>query len=1291
MRHQLKLRGHSCGRLCGLGISVVFLLALLPGRAFSDSCIWYSQCGIASGDKRYNCQYNGSAIPLPKEGYDLVQELCPGFFFENVSLCCDVQQLQILKSSLELPLQFLSRCPSCFHNFINLFCELTCSPHQSEFLNITQTQPYNDPVTKEKKTSIVELQCYIGKKFANDMYNACKDVEAPSSNIKALGLLCGKDIKDCNATNWIQYMFSKDNGQIPFNIIPIFSDVPVHGMIPMNNATKGCNESVDDTTGPCSCQDCSIVCGPKPVPPPPPAPWLLLGLDAMCVIMWITYTAFLLIFFAVVCGVWCYRKRYFVSEYTPIDGNIAYSVNSHQNTGEATWCERFGEKFENALRVTFTSWGAFCVRNPRPVILFSLVIIVMCSSGLAFFKITTNPVDLWSAPNSQARREKEYFDTNFGPFFRTEQLIIQAVNTTPEIYSPFLPGPDVPFGPPLTKHILHQILDLQNGIENITASYQNETVMLKDICLAPLAPYNNNCTILSVLNYFQNSHSLLDAHVADEFYTYADFHSHFLYCVRAPASLNDTSLLHTPCLGTFGGPVFPWLVMGGYDNENYNNATALVITFPVINYYNDTEKIMKVLAWEKEFINFVKNYDNPNLTISFSAERSIEDEINRESNSDVHTVVISYVVMFVYISLALGHIKSAARFLVDSKISLGIAGILIVLSSVACSLGIFSYFGVPLTLIVIEVIPFLVLAVGVDNIFIIVQTFQRDERLQDETLDKQIGRILGEVAPSMFLSSFSETVAFFLGSLSTMPAVRSFSLFAAVAVFIDFLLQITFFVSLLGLDIKRQESNRCDVLCCIKGREEISSSHHSKSMLFQFFKNIYSPFLLKDWMRPIIISIFVGVLSFSIAVVNKVEIGLDQRLSMPDDSYLIVYFNDLGKYLHAGPPVYFVLKEGHNYTTPDGQNMVCGGMGCDNNSLVQQVFEAAEISSYTRISYAPSSWIDDYFDWIKPQSSCCRTYNTTGAFCNASVVNPSCVRCRPLTKEGKQRPEGEDFMKFLPMFLSDNPNPKCGKGGHAAYSSAVNFIHNSSEIGATYFMTYHTVLKTSADFIDALKKARIIAYNITEAMVHKVKNAEVFPYSIFYVFYEQYLTIVDDTIFNLGVSLGSIFIVTMVLLGFEIWAAIIVSFTIAMILVNMFGVMWLWGISLNAVSLVNLVMSCGISVEFCSHVTRAFTISTKATRVERAEEALSQMGSCVFSGITLTKFGGIVVLAFSKSQIFQIFYFRMYLTMVLLGATHGLIFLPVLLSYIGPSINKAKVRAAQERNKGTEREKLLFF
>ncbi|XP_028284138.1 NPC intracellular cholesterol transporter 1 [Parambassis ranga] len=1261
---------------------VFFFTVLLSGGYLrwveAQHCVWYGECGESEKvpGKKYNCNYTGPPRPLQPDGYQLLTELCPGYDYGNRSLCCDVTQLHTLKGSLQLPLQFLSRCPACFFNLMNLFCELTCSPHQSQFVNATE---FNG-------TNVVAVDYYIGQTFANAMYNACKDVQAPSSNVKALSLLCGKDAKECNATNWIQYMFNINNGQTPFPINPIFSDVEVSGHAPMNNKTYACTEGLEDGSGPCSCQDCTKACGPKPIPPPLPPPWTILGMDAMTVIMWISYMAFLLVFVGAVLGAWCYRKRTIMSEYGPIlDSNNPLSLNSdNPDQVNASCCETLGERFENFLRTLFSIWGSFCVQHPSVVILGSLILVVASSAGLVYMRITTDPVELWSSPTSQARQEKDYFDSHFGPFFRTAQLILTTPLNDTYMYSPYFGGSDVPFGAILGKDMLHQVLDLQLEIEGLVATYEGQNVTLKDICLAPLAPYNNNCTILSVLNYFQNSHAMLDKSIGDEFFVYADFHSHFLYCVSAPASLNDTTPLHDPCLGTYGGPVFPWLALGGYDGTNYNNATALVITFPINNYLNDSVRLGKAQAWEKEFIQFMKNFKNPNLTIAFNAERSVEDEINRESNSDISTIVISYAIMFIYISLALGHINSFRRLMVDSKISLGLAGILIVLSSVSASLGIFSYAGIPLTLIVIEVIPFLVLAVGVDNIFIIVQTYQRDERMPQEELHQQIGRILGDVAPSMFLSSFSETVAFFLGALSNMPAVRTFSLFAGLAVFIDFLLQISCFVSLLGLDVKRQEGNRLDIMCCVK----LPDSQEAKTdgFLFRFFKKIYAPFILKEWVRPIIVAVFVGILSFSIAVVNKVEIGLDQKLSMPDDSYVLDYFKNLSEYLYTGPPVYFVVEEGLNYSSPEGQNVVCGGVGCNNNSLVQQVYSASLISNYSSIAYTPSSWLDDYFDWVKPQSTCCRYYNTSGSFCNASVVNPSCVSCRPMTSSGKQRPEGEDFMRFLPMFLSDNPSVKCGKGGHAAYATAVDLYPGDTGVGATYFMTYHTILKESPDYIHALKMARILAKNISESIDHKV-----FAYSVFYVFYEQYLTIAYDTALNLCASLAAIFVVTTVLLGFELWSAVVVSLTIAMILVNMFGVMWLWGISLNAVSLVNLVMSCGISVEFCSHIVRAFSISVKKNRVERAEEALAHMGSSVFSGITLTKFGGILILALSKSQIFQVFYFRMYLAIVLLGATHGLIFLPVLLSYIGPSVNKAKVFAANKRYAGTERERLLNY
>ena len=69
----------------------------------------------------------------------------------------------------------------------------------------------------------------------------------------------------------------------------------------------------------------------------------------------------------------------------------------------------------------------------------------------------------------------------------------------------------------------------------------------------------------------------------------------------------------------------------------------------------------------------------------------------------------------------------------------------------------------------------------------------------------------------MLLSSVSESTCFFLGALSDMPAVRAFALYAGMALAVDFLMQITCFVALISLDMMRQENNRYDIICCVKG------------------------------------------------------------------------------------------------------------------------------------------------------------------------------------------------------------------------------------------------------------------------------------------------------------------------------------------------------------------------------------------------------------------------------------------------------------------------------------------
>lgn len=63
--------------------------------------------------------------------------------------------------------------------------------------------------------------------------------------------------------------------------------------------------------------------------------------------------------------------------------------------------------------------------------------------------------------------------------------------------------------------------------------------------------------------------------------------------------------------------------------------------------------------------------------------------------------------------------------------------------------------------------------------------------------------------------------------------------------------------------------------------------------MYRVFKQYYAPRIINDYVRPLVIFIFVTWLAASIALIPYVKIGLEQNITMPKDSYMTDYFASL--------------------------------------------------------------------------------------------------------------------------------------------------------------------------------------------------------------------------------------------------------------------------------------------------------------------------------------------------------------------------------------------------------------
>jgi len=1188
----------------------------------------------------------GSQLPCPDNGpaeepddalREQLVELC-GPKWSTGPVCCLPEQVAALKKSLSTANQIIASCPACKDNFYNLFCTFTCSPDQSLFINVTKT------MEKNGKTLVTELDQLISEGYGTGFYNSCKDVKFGPTNSRAMDLI-GGGAK--NYSQMLEFLGKERLGGSPFQInFPTEYKEPGMGALPAK--ARKCND--EDPNFRCPCVDCPSVC-PK-LPEIEEAGSCHVG--KLPCLSFASIFAYSVLFFsaaAAVVGHVAYQRHTkrrterlrLLADAAPSDDedeghlteNGAMFDRPQKTYIVNTWCD-----------AAFSRLGHTAARFPAITIFTSVVLVVILSLGWFHFEIEKDPARLWVSPTSAAAKEKAFFDSNFGPFYRAEKVFL--VNDT---------NPSGP-GPVLSKDTLVWWMSVEKSIREVHGSKFGST--LNDLCLKPTG---DACVVQTVSAYFED-----DPYNVDD-----DWKDRLRECAESPVE----------CRPEYGQPLEPNMIMGGYpESGDPTEAAAMTVTWVLNNFPEGSPELARAMDWEEAMKNRILSLQDEvkerGLRLSFSTEISLEQELNKSTNTDAKIIVISYIIMFLYASVALGSttlsmkdlLRNPAISLVESKFTLGVVGIVIVLMSITSSIGLFSWAGLRATLIIVDVIPFIVLAVGVDNIFLIVHEFERvNISHPDEVVEIRISKALGRMGPSILFSAITETISFALGAFVGMPAVRNFAIYAAGAVFINAILQVTMFISVLTLNQIRVEDSRADCFPCVQvksARIHLSNNNGNgaryyeapeESLLQQFIRKTYAPRLLGKKTKAVIVMVFLGIFAAGVALIPEVELGLDQRVAIPDDSYLIPYFNDLYDYFDAGPPVYFVTKE-FNATKRTHQEEVCARWNtCSQMSLANILEQERKREEISYIASPAASWIDDFFQWLNPANDRC------------------CVAGRKPCLAGRWNgtlagmPEGEEFTQYLDKFLHSPTNERCSLGGQASYGSAVVVDADRNTVPASHFRTAHSPLRSQEDFIKAYASARRISNEINANT-----GLEVFPYSVFYVFFDQYATIVSLTAALLGSAIGIIFLVSSVLLGSFITAGI-VAFTVVMVIVDIIGAMAIMGVSLNAVSLVNLIICVGIAVEFCAHIARAFMFPSK-TFMERAKNrfrgrdarawtALTNVGGSVFSGITVTKILGVTVLAFTRSKIFEIYYFRVWLALVVFAASHALVFLPVALSLFG--------------------------
>lgn len=161
-------------------------------------------------------------------------------------------------------------------------------------------------------------------------------------------------------------------------------------------------------------------------------------------------------------------------------------------------------------------------------------------------------------------------------------------------------------------------------------------------------------------------------------------------------------------------------------------------------------------------------------------------------------LTITFVGLFLYVYFSVRKIE-----FIKSKLGLAACAVLTIGGSLAMSMGICFFFGFSLSLQGKEIFPYLVIIVGLENVLVLTKSVTSTDSRLDVKI--RLAQGLSKEGWSITKNLLTEITILTVSFFTFVPFIQEFSIFMIVSLISDYFIQMAFFATILGVDVRRME------------------------------------------------------------------------------------------------------------------------------------------------------------------------------------------------------------------------------------------------------------------------------------------------------------------------------------------------------------------------------------------------------------------------------------------------------------------------------------------------------